>query len=104
MTRFGVRYLIQKYARLVPDMTCQKVHPHTFRHSSAVHLLQAGVDLVSISHWLGHASVETTNRYTIIDLQTKREALAKADPVINKSQSLTNWRTDASILSWLEAL
>jgi integrase/recombinase XerD len=40
-----------------------------------VHLLHAGVDLVTISHWLGHASVETTNRYAAIDLETKRDAL-----------------------------
>ena len=59
------------------------------RHSSAVHLLQSGVDLVSISHWLGHASVETTNRYAVVDLETKRAALAKAGSVRDFDPALT---------------
>ena len=50
------------------------------RHSTAVHLLKAGVDLVTISHWLGHASVETTNRYASVDLDAKREAISKIQP------------------------
>ena len=63
-----------------PDPDRQALHPHTLRHTAAVHLLQAGVDLVTISHWLGHASVETTNRYAAVDLETKRAAIAKAYP------------------------
>ena len=47
-------------------LTAKRVHPHVMRHTTAVHLLQAGVDLVTISHWLGHASVETTNRYAAV--------------------------------------
>ena len=74
------------------------------RHSAAVHLLQSGVDLVTISHWLGHASVETTNRYAVVDLETKRAALAKARPVGDDDPALAAWRSDASILAWLEAL
>ena len=85
LTRFGARYLVRKYAALArdtaPGLAQKPVHPHTIRHSCAVHLLQSGVDLVSISHWLGHASVETTNRYAVVDLETKRAALAKAGPV-----------------------
>jgi site-specific recombinase XerD len=85
LTRFGVRYLLRKSAALAqsaaPGLAGKRVHPHTIRHSSAVHLLQSGVDLVSISHWLGHASVETTNRYAVVDLETKRAALEKAGPV-----------------------
>jgi site-specific recombinase XerD len=74
------------------------------RHSSAVHLLQAGIDLVTISHWLGHASVESTNRYAVVDLETKRAALAKAGPVGDDDPNLAAWRSDVSILTWLEAL
>ena len=66
---------------VAPGLASKRIHPHTMRHSSAVHLLQSGVDMVSISHWLGHASVETTNRYAVVDLETKRAALAKAGPV-----------------------
>jgi site-specific recombinase XerD len=107
LTRFGVRYILRKYAACAqsaaPSLARKRVHPHTIRHSAAVHLLQSGVDLVSISHWLGHASVETTNRYAVVDLETKRAALAKAGPVGDDRQ-LAAWRSDASILAWLEAL
>jgi site-specific recombinase XerD len=109
MTRFGVRYLLRRYAEkarsAAPTLASKCVHPHTWRHSAAVHLLRAGVDLVTISHWLGHASIETTNRYAAIDLETKREALQKAGPLAAASQSdMTAWRNDGSVLAWLEAL
>ncbi len=108
LTRFGVRYLLRKYADLArPAATtlgAKRIHPHVLRHTTAVHLLQAGVDLVTISHWLGHASVETTNRYAAVDLATKRAAVAKARPVGDIDPSLAAWRADASVLRWLEAL
>lgn len=108
LTRFGVRYLLQKYVRLAhptaPSLTNKKVNPHTLRHTAAVHLLQAGVDLVSISHLLGHVSVETTNRYLAIDLETKRAALEQAGPLIEEAPTLRHWRTDEALLVWLESL
>jgi len=108
LTRFGVGYLLHKYARLgsakAPTLAQKRVHPHLFRHSAAVHLLQAGVDLVTIGHWLGHASVETTNRYATVDLKTKRAALARAGPLVEDADKLRAWRPDESILGWLESL
>ena len=109
ITRFGVRYLMRKYARFgearAPTLSKKRVHPHTMRHTTAVHLLHAGVDLVTISHWLGHASVETTNRYAAVDLETKRAALAKAGPIADgHDANVGDWRADASILDWLESL
>jgi site-specific recombinase XerD len=108
LTRFGVHYLVRKYAKIAhvraPSLAGKRVHPHVLRHSAAVHLLQAGVDLVAISHWLGHASVETTNRYATVDLETKRAAIARADPLFANAGKLSAWRTDQSILRWLEAL
>ena len=84
LTRFGVRYLLQKYCSraqaTVPALRAKRLHPHSMRHSTAVHLLRAGVDIVTISQWLGHASVTTTNRYATVDLDMKRKALAKAAP------------------------
>lgn len=108
MSRFGVRYVLRKCAGLAvaeaPTLNAGRVHPHTMRHTAAVHLLQAGVDMVTISHWLGHASVETTNRYASIDLETKRRALAKAQPVAEVDPVAANWRQDDSVLAWLERL
>jgi integrase/recombinase XerD len=108
LTRFGVRYILAKYcdrARAsTPTLAAKRLHPHSMRHSTAVHLLKAGVDLTTISHWLGHASVNTTNRYVTIDLEMKREAIAKARPVDDHTDPVAPWRSDASILEWLEAL
>lgn len=107
LTRFGVRYLLAKYchrARVAaPTLVTKRLHPHSMRHSTAVHLLQAGVDMTTISHWLGHASVNTTNRYATVDLQMKREAISKASPFPDHAPAAT-WRTDRTILEWLEAL
>lgn len=107
ITRFGVHYVLRKYARLAtstaPTLATKRVHPHIMRHTAAVHLLQAGVDLVTISHWLGHASVETTNRYAAVNLEMKRAAIAKAGS-IGDDHAITHWRRDDSILEWLENL
>lgn len=69
-----------------------------------MHLLQAGVDMITISHWLAHANVETTNRYAAVDLATKRAAVAKARPIGKVDPAVAAWRRDATILTWLEAL
>lgn len=108
LTRFGVRYLLAKYCdrakTTTPTLLNKRLHPHSMRHSSAVHLLQAGVDLTTISHWLGHASVNTTNRYVTIDMEMKRKAISKARPVEDEGMATPSWRSNDSILDWLEAL
>ncbi len=108
LTRFGVRYLLQKYCSRaqasVPTLHGKRLHPHSMRHSTAVHLLRAGVDIVTISQWLGHASVTTTHRYATVDLDMKRQALAKARPIARAATGRARWRTDACVLEWLEAV
>jgi site-specific recombinase XerD len=108
LTRFGVRYLLRKYTEhataVVKTLAAKRVHPHVIRHTTAVHLLQAGVDLVTIGHWLGHASVETTNRYAAVDLEMKRAAVAKARPIGRVAPAVAAWRNDRTILQWLESL
>ncbi len=67
LSRFGIRYILRKYvdqaAQESPSLKSKRLHPHSMRHSCAIHLLKAGADLLTISHWLGHASMNTTNRY-----------------------------------------
>ncbi len=109
LTRFGVRYILRRYAQQahvqVPHLASKRVHPHSFRHSTAVYLLRSGVDPVTISHWLGHSSVETTNRYATVDLETKRQALERAGPLAEGAEPpLASWRADTSVLTWLESL
>jgi len=79
LTRDGVAYLLRKYARMAartcPELRRRRVTPHVLRHSCAVALLQAGVDVTVIRDYLGHASIATTNRYLSTNLQMKRDAL-----------------------------
>ena len=107
LTRFGVRFILAKHLRHAaatqPLLARKKLHPHSLRHSTALHLLKSGVDPLTIAHWLGHASVNTTNRYVAIDLEMKRKALAKAQPPRAPARRPA-WRRNATILQWLEAL
>ena len=86
MTRFGVRYLLQKYVaagtHAAPTLAGKRIHPHSLRHTTAVHLLKAGIDLATISQWLGHASLNTTMRYARADIDLKRQALAQVFPEV----------------------
>jgi integrase/recombinase XerD len=108
LTRFGIRYLLRKYCTLAataaPTLKRKRLHPHSMRHSTAVYLLKAGVDIVTISQWLGHATVAVTNRYATVDLDMKRQAIEKAQPITTTMPVPTPWRADASVLEWLEAL
>ena len=108
LTRFGVRYILAKYCRqagkTASTLVHKRLHPHIMRHSSAVHLLKAGVDIVTISQWLGHANINTTNRYASVDLDTKRAAISKVEPTNGTSTNTEAWRADATILTWLESL
>lgn len=84
LTRFGVRYLLRKHlatsAATVTTLREKRLHPHSLRHTTAIHLLKAGVDFATISHWLGHASLNTTMRYARADIDLKRQALAQVFP------------------------
>jgi len=105
MTRFGVRYLLRKYvaagAKKIPALAEKRIHPHSLRHTTAIHLLKAGVDFATISQWLGHASLNTTMRYARADIDMKRQALAQVFPevlappkggaFVFHSSDLTSW-------------
>ena len=83
------------------------VSPHVFRHTTAVHLLEAGVDINVIRGWLGHASLETTQRYAEISLRAKEAALEACQPPIIASEALPRtpvWRNDQALLEWLASL
>jgi len=80
LTRYGVHTLVERYIvklrSSVPSLQAKRVSPHIIRHTTASHLLQAGVDINTIRAWLGHASLNTTNIYAETDLATKKRALA----------------------------
>jgi integrase/recombinase XerD len=84
LSRFGVYHLLKKRIGMcTPDVASlrgRRIHPHTLRHTTAVHLLKAGVDFATISQWLGHASLNTTMVYARADMDLKRQALAQVFP------------------------
>jgi len=108
LTRFGVRHIIRSRIAAAAEhclsLARKKVGPHTFRHTTAMHLLQSGVDLTIIKNWLGHVSLDTTHAYVEIDLEMKRKALSSCAPVckIDKLQHLIKQNND--IICWLESL
>lgn len=106
LTRFGMRLILQKYihkaAQRMPSLKQKRLHPHSLRHSTAVHLLRSGVDLSTIAHWLGHVSINTTNKYLSLDLEAKREALTKAKPLVRRRSG--TWRRRPDLIAWLKKL
>ena len=80
LTRFGIHAVVERAvaraATQMPSLTTKRISPHSVRHTTAVHLLRAGVDINTIRAWLGHVSLETTNRYAEVDLEMKAKALA----------------------------
>lgn len=108
LTRFGVRLILKKHvtkaAQRRASLKGKRLHPHSIRHSTAVHLLRSGVDLSTIAHWLGHVSVNTTNKYLAINLEAKREALAKTKPLLKGVRSSGQWRKNPNLINWLESL
>jgi len=83
MTRFGVHRIVKTHAKAaakqVDSMHKKRISPHTMRHTTAVHLLRAGVDINTIRAWLGHVSLDTTHVYAEVDLEMKAKALACVD-------------------------
>jgi integrase/recombinase XerD len=109
LTRDGTAYLLAKYVRLaaqqVPMLKKRRVTPHVMRHSCAVALLQAGVDVSVIRDYLGHASVATTSRYITTNLQMKRhvlEAFWKRAGLV--AGPLRKWHPSPKLLAFLESL
>lgn len=92
LTRFGIHTLIRTCVahagKRMPALLTKRISPHTLRHSTATHLLQAGVDLNTIRAWLGHVSLDTTQIYAEIDLELKARALDKCQTAEVKGATL----------------
>ena len=107
MTRYGIHALVARHAesaaKKLPALEAKRVSPHTIRHTTATHLLRAGVDINTIRAWLGHVSLETTNIYAETDLTIKAKALAACDPGDGLRKS-KKWRDDPSLMEFLRKL
>jgi len=111
LTRFGIYKIVRRHTaqfnKKTANGTNKYVSPHLIRHSTAVHLLESGVDVNVIRAWLGHVSLQTTNRYAEISLKMKAKALKICEPQLDVStvhRKHPIWRDDSSLLKWLKSL
>jgi site-specific recombinase XerD len=107
LTRYGIYKIVRRHGAFLDDpRTGRQVSPHIFRHTAAVHLLEAGVEVNVIRGWLGHTDLSTTNRYAEINTKAKQDALLRTEPPGLSKGSRTNpiWRTDEKLLNWLSSL
>jgi site-specific recombinase XerD len=111
LTRFGIYKIVKRHTAALKCSALGEMQgglfPHVFRHSAAVHLLEAGVEVNVIRAWLGHVSLDTTNRYAEITLRTKQAAVAACAPPVDPSKACRSsggWRKDVDLLKWLESL
>ena len=113
LSRFGIYKIVRRHTAGTIGNTAGRnrtgagAFPHAFRHTAAVHLLEAGIDINVIRAWLGHVSLDTTNRYAEITLRTKQAALAACLPPVEVSpehRRNIGWRKDEELLKWLQSL
>jgi len=106
LTRFGIYKVVRRHTAQLAKHTAgprrRVVSPHVFRHTTAVHLLEAGVEVNVIRAWLGHVSLDTTNRYAEVNIRAKEAALQACEPPIpGYSPGIprrATWRDDQELL------
>jgi len=107
LSRSGVEFIISKYVDMAncreKPLSAEKVTPHVFRHSKAMHLVQAGVNIIYIRDLLGHVSVQTTEIYAKADSDAKRKALERASKNIVPESKFTKVQKE-ELLDWLKNL
>lgn len=109
LTRFGIYKIVRRHAASLDTAGPQprRVSPHLFRHTAAVHLLESGVEVNVIRGWLGHVSLDTTNRYAELTLRAKAEALRACEvgcATSSASRARVAWKDDKTLLDWLNSL
>jgi integrase/recombinase XerD len=101
-TRFGVYRLIERCAARVPELAGRMITPHVIRHTTACHLVLAGVDINTIRAWLGHVSISTTNIYAEIDLTLKANAVALCE--VGQPRHARSWKANKDLMAFLKSL
>ncbi len=81
LTRFGIGRMLDKHVKTAilkcASLENRAITPHVFRHSIALHLIEASNDIDVVQHWLGHADIRTTSHYIEVSIERKRQALKK---------------------------
>jgi site-specific recombinase XerD len=108
MTRFAIHATVARCVALAtttqPSLGKKTVSPHIIRHTTATHLLRAGVDINTIPAWLGHVSIDTTNVYAEVDLETKAKMLAACQSFTPGQARARRWRDDPTLMQFLRSL
>lgn len=109
LTRSGIYKIVRRHAASwdTSGPNPRRVTPHLFRHTAAVHLLESGVEVNVIRGWLGHVSLDTTNRYAELTLRAKTEALRACEVACGTSSARYTraiWKDDKALLDWLNSL
>lgn len=106
ITRYGVYEMVSRYvakaAEIMPSIGDKNVSPHTIRHSTASHLLEAGIDINTIRSWLGHVSVNTTNIYAEVNIRMKAKALKTCEVFVKGAPKYNPG--DKTLIGFLKSL
>ncbi len=104
LSRYGVTYILKKYA-FQAGLECdsRKISPHVLRHTKAMHLLRAGVNMIYIRDFLGHVDISTTEVYARIDAEMKRKVFEEKVPNFIPNTTMP-WEEDEDLLQWLTQL
>ena len=101
LTRYGVTYILKKYAKKADTALDSKIiSPHVLRHTKAMHLLRARVNMIYIRDFLGHVEITTTEVYARIDAEMKRKVFEETAPNYIP-ETVTPWEEDEDLLEWL---
>lgn len=106
LTRSGIArrltLAVEQAAKVCPELTKQTISPHTIRHTTAMHLMQAGVDITVIALWLGHESPTTTHIYLEADMAMKDAALSRLQPAV--AESKLRYKAPDDLMQFLKSL
>ena len=101
LSRYGVTYILKKYSsRAALECDFRKISPHVLRHTKAMHLLRAGVNMFYIRDFLGHVDISTTEIYARVDAEMKRKVFEEKVPNYTPS-TVMPWEEDEDLLQWL---
>lgn len=101
LSRYGITYILKKYVSQAElDSDTRKISPHVLRHTKAMHLLRAGVNMIYIRDFLGHVDISTTEVYARIDAEMKRKVFEEKVPNFTPNTTMP-WDEDKDLLQWL---
>ena len=101
LSRYGITYILKKYVSQAElDSDTRKISPHVLRHTKAMHLLRAGVNMIYIRDFLGHVNISTTEVYARIDAEIKRKVFEEKVPNFTPNTTMP-WEEDKDLLQWL---